>query len=224
MATRADSLLRRLDGLRLDFEGAGETKRALLEGLEKARLGSARGVEHLHEILCFLRAYPDDAELLGVVERMLAGFDGRTDLKRHADELADTGIAGTEIRYRFYADTMKWLVERWGDRLHVDWEEFENADRLEEMLHLLALYTETPGLDEIGGSLAEWIDRLKGPAETDAEFLVRRFFALETDEFLRQAILEDLDIPMVLEPGPDTPARTRAKTCHVLAAPQSFFP
>src|SRR3990172_2846173 len=82
--------------------GSAEAKLALLVRLERADLRSARAVWRLHEVLCFLRAYPDDARLLAQVERMLARFSGRADLKRASAALSDTGIAGTAIRYRFF--------------------------------------------------------------------------------------------------------------------------
>ena len=52
---------------------------------------------------------------------------------------------------------------------------------MEERLHLLALYAETPGLDEHDLPLREWIARLKGPQETDAQFLLRRLGRLRCE-------------------------------------------
>ena len=61
---------------------------------------------------------------------------------------------------------------------------------------------------------------MKGPAETDAAFLVRRFDALRLDPFAREAIYDALDVPMILAPGPDTPATHPAK----LARPPGPLP
>src|SRR5262245_9375651 len=77
--------------------GAPAAKRACLADRERAPLPRARDVLALHEILCWLRAYPDDARTLEQVERMLARFARRRDLRRHRRALADSGIAGTEI-------------------------------------------------------------------------------------------------------------------------------
>ena len=73
-------------------------KLVLLRRLERAELRSAHAVRRLHEVLCFLHAYPDDARVLAQVERMLARFAARSDLARSRAALADTGIAGTAIR------------------------------------------------------------------------------------------------------------------------------
>ncbi|MFQ5961107.1 MAG: hypothetical protein ACE5MG_06900, partial [Candidatus Methylomirabilales bacterium] len=165
----------------------------------------------LHEILCFLRAYPDDRDIHAQVERMLAGFADRADLRSHRAALVDTGIAGTPIRYPFFWFTARWLARRWPDRLSIDWANFDNRHKLEEILHLLLPYCETPALDELKFPPRDWIHRLKGSTETDAAFLIRRFETLRADSFGRERIYEDLDIPIRLAPGPDTPARTRAK-------------
>jgi hypothetical protein len=53
---------------------------------------------------------------------------------------------------------------------------------------------------------------MKGPGETDAAFLVRRIARLKMDGFLRERFYEDLAVPMIVEPGPDGPSRTRAWT------------
>jgi hypothetical protein len=125
--------------------------------------------------------------------------------------LADSGIAGTEIRYPFFHFTAQWLARRFPDRIRIDWPRFEHRRELESLLHLLVLYSETPSLDEYAFPLKEWVDRLRGPRETDAAFLIRRFRALRLDPFARETLFESLDVPIRLAPGPATPSRTRAK-------------
>ncbi|MFQ5899061.1 MAG: hypothetical protein ACE5JN_12570 [Candidatus Methylomirabilia bacterium] len=220
MADKASSLLKQLDRLKDAYGGAaGSRKLDLLLKLEHHRLRRARELFRLHELLCFLRAYPDTKELLARVERMLARFADRDDLRRHRKALADTGIAGTSILFPFFWFTARWLARRWPDRLSIDWANFEKKRRLEEILHLLVPYSETPALDELSFPPREWINRLKGPTETDAAFLIRRFETVRADSFGREKLYEDLDIPIRLAPGPNTPARTRTK---YLKAPVVF--
>jgi hypothetical protein len=209
---RGASALSAIEATKAEYaEGAAERKRALLDALADARLSSAREVFRFHEVLCFLRAYPDDPGVLARVEDLVRGFERRPDLRRWRRALADTGIAGTPIRYRFFQPTASWLARRWPDRLTIDWRTFEGKARLEPLLSLLALPAEAPGLDEIAFSVREWVARLKGPAETDAAFLVRRFDALAVHPFVREKIYDALDPPLRLHPGPDTPARGREK-------------
>jgi hypothetical protein len=205
-------VLRNLERIHRQYGGdlAGR-KRALLARLAPSRLDSAAAVRRLHEVLCFLRAYPDDAGVLEQVERMLEEFAARADLRRHAEALQDSGIAGTPTVYRFFFETAQRLARRWPDRLTVLWDELEQPERLERALALLALPAEQPGLDEVAYELTEWVDRLRNDGEADGAFLVRRFGALAADPFVRQFLYEEMGFWLRLEAGPDTPSRTRAR-------------
>ena len=199
--------------------GSAEVKLALLRRLERADLRSARAVSRLHEALCFLRAYPDDARLLAQVERMLARFAGRADLRRQREALTDTGIAGTAIRYRFFWSTLRWLVRRWPERIKIDRSETEIADKLASALPLLLTWAEAAALKELGPPAFAAIDRLRARGEGDAAFFARRIAAMPGDGFTREAFHDAIEPTYELEPGPDTPARTRAK--HA-AAPLAY--
>jgi hypothetical protein len=204
--------LRRLRELRGSYGGGvQEEKVALLGEIERRTLLRPADVIELHEILCYLRAYPDGPALLRTVERLLSGFSRRRDVARFRSRLENTGIAGTVTRFSFFAPTARWLARRHAASLRIDWKAIEDPDRLERLLPLLVHYAETPGLDEIDFGLEGWIRRLKGPEETDAAFLLRRFDALRVDSFVRETIYDGLDVPLLLEPGAATPSRTRAR-------------
>jgi hypothetical protein len=212
MPRRVTSILNELERRKADYgDEIGRRKLELLRLLHRRRLPKSGDVLRLHEVLCFLRAYPDDAELLAQVEQMLARFGDRGDVRQHRDRLADSGVAGTAIQFEFYATTATWLARRWGANLSIDWDEFAKQDRLEPLLSQLTLPGEWPGLDEFPFDVREWIGRLKGPDETDAAFLLRRLEHVRMDARAREELLDDLDIPYVLSPGRDTPARSREK-------------
>jgi hypothetical protein len=217
MATRTLTALERSK----DRYGAGyaEAKLALLGRLERAELRSARAVRRLHEVLCFLRAYPDDARVLAQVERMLARFAGRADLRRAREALTDTGIAGTAIRYRFFWSTLRWLARRWPDRIEIDRSESEVADKLGAALPLLVTWAEAAALKELDPPAFAAIDRLRARGEGAAAFFARRIDAMPGDAFTREAFHDAIEPTYELKPGPDTPSRTRAK--HA-AAPMAY--
>lgn len=194
-------------------------KQALLRQLQRAELSTARAVLVLHETLCFLRAYPDDAVLLALVEKMLAGFSRRRDLRRHRAELADSGIAGTDLYYRFFAPSARWLSERHPGALSVDWTSFENEALLTARLPLLATYSETPALDELDFPVRSWVKRLSGPRQTDLEFLVQRIAHLGRSDAERDNFYDELDLLVRLKPGANTPSRTSA---HLSGRPIHF--
>jgi hypothetical protein len=208
----AAALLEELERMKSQYGGqAAKRKLALLQGLENRRLARAPEVLRFHEVLCFLRGYPDNPVVLSQVERLLVDFDGRADLRRHRRALINSGIAGTAIHFSFFWFTARWLARRWPERLSIEWAQFRNKGKLVGILPLLVPYSETPALDELTLSAREWVRRFKGPGESDAVFLVRLFEGLRAGSFEQEKFYEDLQIPIRVAPGPDTPSRTRAK-------------
>lgn len=218
--TNADTkALAALERIRGDYgSGCADRKLALLERLRRTRLRSANAVTRLHEALCFLRAYPDDARVLVHVERMLAQFERRADLRAHREALADSGIAGTAIRYRFFWPTAGWIVRHWPDRLDIDRSESEIEEAIAALLPLLASPVEAEALRELGLPGFAALDRLRGKL-TDAAFLVRRVAAMAGDTRTREQSFDAIDASFELRAGPDTPSRTHAR--HRLA-PAAF--
>ena len=212
MTSKASSLLRQLEKTK-DAYGidAALRKLNLLRLLKKTQLSRAKEVFRLHEVLCFLRAYPDNKEVLAQVEQMLNSFANRKDLRLHRKALVDSGIAGTLISFPFYWFTACWLAKRWPNHLSIDWAAFDKKRDLEEILHLLLPYSETLALDQLSFALRKWISQLKGTTETDAYFLIRRFETVAASSFERETFYERIDIPIKLAPGPDTPSRTHAR-------------
>jgi hypothetical protein len=212
MRSQASKSLATLRRIRAEYgEGLAQQKLGLIAQLSKARLAKAAAVLELHELLLFLRAYPDDARVLERTERELARFERRADLRTHREELAGSGIAGTPIDYPFFPATAAWLAERFGARLVMDWESFEKEELLLERLALFALWAETPALDELGYSAREWVSRMKSPTESDAQFLVRRIAALPVDAWGRDRFHEELDLPMRLLWSKGSVSRTLAR-------------
>jgi hypothetical protein len=211
MPTRPATLLRQLEATRLEYgPGQAATKLALLRQLARTRLANARQVLRLHEHLCFVRAYPDRRAVLAQVERMLAGFARRGELGRHRDELADSGVAGCDIRYRFFWPTARWLVAGWPSRLAIDWDEVDDPDKFAPLLPLLVTPLEATWLRIRKPAPRAALDRLRG-RDTDAAFFVRRVAAMPGDDFTREASFDALEPPFVLRPAPGTPSRTHAR-------------
>jgi hypothetical protein len=216
-------LLAELERLLPQFgSGHADRKFALLHALDARKLPTAEAVQRLHEALCFLRAYPDDQALLDKVVVMLDRFDLRPDLVHQQKRLADTGIAGTALHYSFYADTARWLCTRFPGALEVDWRDYRNEALLLQRLPLFAQWSETPALDELDWSAAEWVRRLAG-ADSDADFLIRGAAALPGSDAMRETFFEELELDFVLRPVPGAPSRSRAvlpgRPVHFVTAP-----
>jgi hypothetical protein len=85
-----------------------------------------------------------------------------------------------------------------------------NAPRLEQLLPHLILYAERAAADDPSFCARQWLGRFKGQA-SDAALLIRAWETLDCDEAARCAFYDDLDPPLRLDPGPDTPSRTRER-------------
>jgi hypothetical protein len=211
--------LRRLERIRNTFdESAAQAKLALLRRLATSRLATAGQVERLHETLCFLRAYPDDARVLAQVTRMLDRFDRRADLVRHRERLADTGIAGTSIHYRFFWSTARWLATRWPGQLELERDDDEANAQLDKVLPLVAPAVAAEWFNAGTLPALPAIDVLRGRS-SDADWLVGQLARMPGDGFTREAFADGIDAPFVLRPGRDTPSRT---TAFFAAAPRAF--
>jgi len=199
--------------------GAAGRKLVQLALLATARLCNADQVRRLHETLCFLRAYPDDARVLAAVEHMLARFDRRADLRAQRDALAHSGIAGTTTWYPFFWPTARWLAARWPRQLRFDRNDAEAGQSLARALPLLVTPLEAAALRELKLAGYAAIDRLRARSQTDAAFLVGRFAALAGDDFTREAFYDAINPSCELLAARDTPSRTREKFA---AAPVVF--
>lgn len=199
-----------LDALRPQFGPAPAAERLVsLRALEHANLGSAAQLQRLHDTLCFTLAFPDHAALRALARRMLRHFDHRPDLQRHRHALADSGIAGTDIHFRFFAAMALCLARRFPAQLVYDWPQWDDPARLIELLPLLAAYGETPALDEWDLGLRGWLSRMTPRSTGDAAFVTRRLARQLPDPLVFEKIMDGIDAPMVLRAGRLTPARSR---------------
>lgn len=211
--------LANLERIKDSYDGTSTVRKlGLLRALAVVRFRSAGPLVRLHEVLCFLRAYPDNAHLAAQVERMLARFSRRTDLKRHRNALASSGIAGTTIRYRFFWPTARWLAQCWPGEFRLDRRDREAEGNIAGTLPMLVTPGEAQWLREKDPDGYTALDRLRGRT-TDATFLARAIEALPGDSFTREAFFDRLDPSCELLPGRNTPSRTLGRCT---AAPASF--
>jgi len=201
-----------LDRRRLEFgPEVAAVRLAALAKLARTRLASARDVLRLHEVLCVARAYPDNAQVLSQVEAMLARFAARADLRAHRAALADSGVAGTDVRYRFFYGQARWLAERWPAQLRLDRGDEEAANRIARALRVLLTATEAHALAELELPGYAALDRVRDARVTDAAFLLGRIGALPGNGFTREQFSDEIDATFVLRPGGGTPSRSTAR-------------
>ena len=191
--------------------GLAARKLVLLDALSQSRLATVRQVRRLHELLCYLEAYPDDRRIHGRAQRMLRAFSRRPDLRKHRSSLAGSGIAGTDTPYRFYFPTAQWISRHWPGALVLD---RNDEEAIGEILKVLPPLLEPAQAEWIVGRHPEDLapfDRLVPAGMTDADFLISLIAGMPGDEFSREAFGDRLDLSYILRAGRNTPERTTAR-------------
>lgn len=208
----AETALRRLEKLRTDFgRDRAARKLDLLAQLARAPLRNASRVRRLHDVLCFMRAYPDDGAVLTRVERLLAGFDRRADFRAVRDELAYSGIAGTSAWFPYFYPTACWLAARWPAQLTLDRTDGVAQDALDRVLPLLLSPAQAEAVRSWNVPSFTALDRLRPRRQTDAVFLLQVINRMPGTAALREALYDAINPSCELAPGRDTPSRTHAK-------------
>ncbi len=212
-------LLVGLEATRFDYgRGASARKVDLLNQLRRVQLRNDDQVLRFHEHLCFLRANPDDQEVLTAVTSLLTSFARRSDLRSLRERLADSGIAGTDIHYRFFWPTARWITARWPRQLVIDWDEIEDQEPLAAALPLLVRPVEAIWLRALKPPPSEALARLAGRG-TDAAFFVKAVESLPGDDFTRERFYDSIGVPLILKAGTTTPSRTKA----CIPVPKVYF-
>jgi hypothetical protein len=190
---------------------ARKEKLRLLDALEGRGLRRPATLLRLHETLCFLQAYPDAPEVLERVDRALAEFPARvTRLGAAArGRLHDSGIANTTLDYPFGLPMARWLATRFPRDCEVAWARFEDAERLDETLSLLATAAEGDAFSEGGMGWRAWLRVAKGGRRmTDLQLLVELFERTGLPAETRDWLYESLALPIQWAPRSVGASRT----------------
>ncbi len=192
---------------------ARRQKLRVLERLAAARIGRPATLQRLHEILCFVRAYPDDAAVENAAEHALRDFARRVrrlPLRARA-RLHDSGIAETDLDYPFGLPMAHWLARRFPGDVTIAWRTFEGGERLEEALCLLVSPTEAEAFTEGGLGWRRWLRVASAGPASDLDVLVRLFRAAPMSDDAREWLFESLELPIVWRLRDAGPSRTRLR-------------
>ena len=199
-----------------------QRKRALLTELEGCAIRHAGTLLRLHETLCFLQAYPDDAKTLELVDRALEAFATRVDGLGPAARrrLHDSGVTNTTLDYPFGFPMARWLAARFPRQSDVSWSAFTDEDRLDETLSLLATPAEGDAFSEGGMGWRQWLQVAKGGRRlTDLQLLLEVFARARLPEETRDWLFESVGLPILWRPRGAGGSRTLAR----ISPDRTFF-
>lgn len=158
----------------------------------------AEALQARHEALCFARAFPRNAPALRRALRELSAFERR--VRPVADELENTGIAGTRYSYPFNHQMSQWLAARYGRAVAIDWPAYKRHtwDEIAGLLSLTVAWAENEGLDDDDVPSWDWIAfAKKGDRRTDLQWLLAMLRRRGFDPALERHLYEGLSLPLV---------------------------
>jgi len=188
-------------------------KGSLLESLERCAIRHPGTLLRFHEALCFLQAYPDDARVLELVDRALEGFGSRVArLGPAARRLHDSGIVGAALDYPFGYPMARWLAARYPQDVEIAWSRFDDEDRLDETLSLLATAAEGDAFSEGGMGWRRWLRVAKGGRRlSDLAVVLELFERTGLPEETRDWLFESVALPILWRPRGPGASRTLAR-------------
>ncbi len=189
-------LLRESDG------SAAQTRLIVtaINDLEQHAATTVALLRRYHSLLLFLSAFGRMAATVRAARAALRRFDQRTAslTERQRATLIDTGVIGTHTQYTFGYESLCTLAQRWPGELEIDWDGYEDPERLDGLLYRIALNAEQQTLDDGELSTHEWVDRARGRrAGTAVDWLVREVEARGRDRDAAIALFEDAEVPVL---------------------------
>ncbi len=199
----------RLQALSRSFgRGAARQKLQLLEELDGAERLPVRKLAVLHDLLCFMRAYPDGEGVLERVVEVGGSLRERVGELPDGEEtaaLADSGFPGAVNRHPFSYPTVRRLLTSFPGCCDVVFDELEEQCALHNALVLFVTNNECQGLDDIRLTMDEWAAGSQGDRSlSNLEHLVAIFEGSGLPLEQRAFVYDQCGIPVryhLAEPG-----------------------
>lgn len=177
MASLAN-LLDRLEAAKRLFgapDHAADVEKLLIQ-LDSRRFSEAPSLIRFHEALLFFRAYPPNAAVLHLTDRLLASLPARInhiDNPEAFEEPDVSGISGTAFSAIFSYDITRWLAEQHPSEIDIDWD-CTDAALLGPLLRLVHPFYNEDALVEANIPHLEWFRAAKKGRESDLRWLISR--------------------------------------------------
>jgi hypothetical protein len=161
----------------------------LLARLSRTNIEDAESLIRYHEILLFLSAYPQSQPIRRLSETQLKDFAKRVEALRDAEiDLSSlqipevSGIAGTSVTDTFSYYIVCWLVRRQQSRVVIDWDWFEDENRLAETWPRFMPLLEEDAFVEANVPYPIWLRAASGGSANDLSWLIGRFDSLPSND------------------------------------------
>lgn len=214
-----ERLLDQLNELKRRFGAEDRTRTArILSLLARRRFTDAGALIRFHEILLFMRAYPQSPDNLRRVEEILASFPRRVETLREAgvdlspfEEGEVSGIAGTSLTANFSYAVARWLAGHHAAEVTIDWEGYEDGARLGETLPRFLPLLEEDALVEANVPFLGWLRAASRGREHGLSWLIECFERLPLDDKEKAELYDSLKLYIRWQPRSFRVTRTGMK-------------
>jgi hypothetical protein len=141
----------------------------LLESFIAVRFRDAETLTRFHDVLLFLRAFPQSLRVAELTEQLLAQVAQQVTQLRASGadmEVFDpekvSGIAGTELNYTFSYEVAQWMYGRHQEQVSAKWDLDEQAPRLGVTLPRFIPLLEDDALVEADTPFLKWASSAAG--------------------------------------------------------------
>ncbi len=186
-------------------------KLAILARLRDKEIGAAHVLERLHDVCCFLRAFPDNRHVHHAAGELRASFHQRIERlpAKQRETLDDSGIAGTTIHHEFSYELAERLVADRDANVDINWDDFEEAEKLDEVLVHFISPAEESTFEEGDITTQAWVRQAKGGLTmTDLSWVLRQFGESPATRSLRANLYDAAEVPLKWHLDPTRPSRT----------------
>ena len=160
-----------------------------------------------HEILLFLRAYPQSSQIVRLVEKELSRIPERIKVLRDSkvdlspfDNPEVSGIAGTSVTDTFSYFIVRWLLKLHPAQVRFDWDWFEDKNRLAETWpRFMPLLTEDASV-EANVPYREWLRAARGK-HSEVSWLMARFENLSLSDFEKAELYDGQKLYVTWNPS-----------------------
>ena len=194
-------LLNQLDELKNQFTpDAARRIDRLLDQLSRKKFNDTDSLVHYHEILLFLRAYPQTASMVRNTERELQSFSNRVSFL--VDKEIDisplqhpevSGTAGTSVIDTFGFYIVRWLLQCYPSQVATDWDWFEDENRLAETWPRFMPLLEEDAWIEANVPYRKWLAAAR-KGRSELVWLIERFNELPKPDKERAELYDSQQI------------------------------
>jgi hypothetical protein len=203
----ASCLVAELIDLRVSFNvSSARRKLGILNRLCSSRILDPKTLIDYHDILSFIRAYPDNRQILSLTDKELLSFAHRIEhYKSEYDdpelsEFLNSGIASTLVWHEFGYRAVQLLLSWYPESLEIDWDEAAEHEETEiaEVLQYFVAWHENDAVENDPEMRSQrWLSISRGrKTPSDLAALVRVISSAGLPQDLQDYFFEKFEFPI----------------------------